>query len=191
MKDYKKLEKAMEFARLKHKDQLDDEGKPYYEAHVKPVMMLTMLLSDDVELIMAAVLHDTIEDTNTTEKELEDLFGTRVKDIVMELTHEKGENGYYFPRLKTADAIMIKLLDRASNVSRMNAWDEKRRKQYLNKTDKLFLKSRYITEDQIEKYFQSWKDIGEYTESKGKATDYVGRIYTDLKKQLNEKSQHL
>ena len=54
----------------------------------------------------------------------------------MEVTHE-GERdayGYYFPRLETQEAILLKLLDRASNISRMNAWDDDRKAQYLKKT---------------------------------------------------------
>jgi len=38
-----------------------------------------------------------------------------------------------------------------------------------------------LTEQEIEEYFQSWKDIEEYSESEGKPTDYVGRIHNDLK----------
>jgi hypothetical protein len=47
---------------------------------------------------------------------------------------EKDSYGYYFPRLKSQKAITIKFADRLSNLSRMNAWDEERRRQYLAKS---------------------------------------------------------
>jgi (p)ppGpp synthase/HD superfamily hydrolase len=54
----------------------------------------------------------------------------------MEVTHEESNDnfGYYFPRLKTREGIMIKLADRLSNISRMDSWDIARREHYLKKT---------------------------------------------------------
>ncbi len=124
------------FARERHKGQLDDEGKDYFEAHVIKVCNAVKQLTSDTEIILAAILHDTIEDTNTTYEELKEKFGQRVADLVNELTHEGkvDEYGFYFPRLKSKEAIIIKLIDRASNISRMNSWSEQRQKSYLNKT---------------------------------------------------------
>ena len=130
------LMKAQVFAIKKHAGQLDDTGEDYYKAHLSPVYQALSMLTGDEEVLMAAVLHDTLEDTDTTYKELVEEFGHRVADLVHEMTHE-GTNdsyGYYFPRLKSTDAILIKLIDRASNISRMDSWAEGRRKQYLKRT---------------------------------------------------------
>jgi (p)ppGpp synthase/HD superfamily hydrolase len=43
----------------------------------------------EVDVLMAAVLHDTVEDTETTADELRDRFGARVTDIVLEVTDDK------------------------------------------------------------------------------------------------------
>lgn len=128
--------KAITFARDKHKGHLDDGGKDYFSNHCYKVMMAVETFTDDYEVIQAAVLHDTIEDTDTTYEELVELFGQRVADLVNEVTHEgkKDGYGYYFPRLDTKDGILIKLCDRASNVSRMGPWNRDRRQQYLKKT---------------------------------------------------------
>ena len=134
--DYKKLIQAAEFAKERHKGQLDDTGKDYYQAHLYPVYSAVGVLTDDTDIVCAAVLHDILEDTETTYEELAERFGLRVADLVYECTDagEKDNYGKYFPRLKSAGAIMIKLCDRASNISRMETWDEKRKQQYLKRT---------------------------------------------------------
>lgn len=129
------LSQARQFAEKKHIGQLDDEGKPYFN-HLTQVANILLQITDDTEIIAAGYLHDTLEDTDTTYIELERKFGIRVADLVNEVTHEgkKDSNGYYFPRLKSQDAIMIKFADRLSNLSRMQSWDEKRKDHYLRKS---------------------------------------------------------
>ena len=128
--------KAQIFAEEKHRGQLDDEGKSYFDAHIIPVYDAVSRLTDDLEIRAAAILHDTVEDTNTTYGELIIEFGKRVADLVMEVTHEgeKDSYGYYFPRLKSKEGFMIKLVDRASNISRMNKWSGDRQNHYMKKT---------------------------------------------------------
>ncbi len=136
MKNVFKELNAVLFAEKKHKGQLDDNGESYFTSHLFPVYSAIECLTDDTDIICAAVLHDTLEDTDTTFDELEQEFGKRVADLVYEVTDEgeKDEYGKYFPRLHSAEAIMIKLVDRASNISRMESWSEDRKKQYLKKT---------------------------------------------------------
>jgi (p)ppGpp synthase/HD superfamily hydrolase len=124
------------FAYRKHKGQLDDSGLPYFDAHILNVVNIIKNVTTDVDVICAAYLHDTIEDTETTYEEIKEEFGKRVADLVMEVTHDgqKDNVGYYFPRLKSQEGIMIKLADRLSNISRMEAWDISRREHYLKKT---------------------------------------------------------
>lgn len=132
----KKIDNAIAFAERKHNGQLDDEGKDFFTAHPYKVGLAVKQLTDNEDIICSAFLHDTLEDTNTTYEELEKEFGKKVADLVNELTHEgKPDNyGFYFPRLKSKEAIMIKLIDRASNVSRMGGWSKKRKEQYLKNT---------------------------------------------------------
>ncbi len=129
------IQKAELFAREKHISQLDDSGKPYF-GHLEQVARIVMLLTQDEDIIAAAFLHDTIEDTDTTYEDLEKEFGKRIADLVHEVTHDgqKDEVGYYFPRLKSQDAILIKFADRASNLSRMEPWTPQRRAHYLKKS---------------------------------------------------------
>lgn len=128
--------KARCFAEKAHQDQKDDDGKPYFDAHVLHVVKLVKEAGGTTDMIVAAYLHDTIEDTDTTYEDLVKEFGVKIADLVNELTHEgtKDSYGYYFPRLKSRDAIVIKLADRMSNLMRMDSWDLQRQEHYIKKT---------------------------------------------------------
>jgi len=129
------IDKAFAFARTKHANQKDDSGKEYFVAHIRQVVEILEKVTNDKAIIVAAYLHDTLEDTDTTYEELVREFGVEVADLVKELTHAGNkESGYYFPYLRSKKAILIKFADRLSNLSRMEPWDEKRQKHYLNKS---------------------------------------------------------
>jgi (p)ppGpp synthase/HD superfamily hydrolase len=129
------ITEAINFAREKHKGQLDDEGKDYFDAHcAKVAEIIRIVRPDDHELIMAAYLHDVLEDTDADHMQLAKFFGQRVAGLVLEVTKEGSPNGDYFPRLKSKDGILLKFADRASNISRMSAWDKKRQDHYLKKS---------------------------------------------------------
>ena len=85
MRDFKLIGKAMSFAERKHEGQKDDSGDDYYHAHVFPVMEAVSCVTGNSEVIAAAVLHDTIEDTGTTYDELVREFGRYIADLVMEV----------------------------------------------------------------------------------------------------------
>lgn len=117
--------KAKKFAEKKHKDQTRRSGEPYIN-HPKRVAKLIKKYksSHQIEaLIKAALLHDTIEDTNTTEKDLKKLFGGLVASLVKQLTSDKEkakENKTKYLTNKMINmsswALVIKLADRLDNV---------------------------------------------------------------------------
>ena len=129
------IEKAGGFIREKFGDKLDDEGKPAW-FHSVNVFEILENVPADLNLLTAALLHDTIEDTDTTYEELVKEFNQDIADLVMEVTHEgnKDDHGYYFPRLHTQRGIILKFADRLSNISRMGSWDDKRKEQYLKRS---------------------------------------------------------
>lgn len=130
----KLIKKAAEFSKIKHADQSDDDGNPYWN-HVAKVAEILQLVTENEEIIAAAYLHDTLEDTKTTREELTEIFGKRVADLVFEVTHKRNSEGeWYFPDLKTKDAILIKFADRLHNLSRMGPWDDAKKKKYLEKS---------------------------------------------------------
>ena len=126
------VDKALEFASEKHKGQLDDQGRPYFFAHIVQVHSILNDVTDDVEALCAGILHDILEDTDTTYEELVHEFNKPIADLVLELTHQGDRaSGYYFPVLKTRKAIMVKFADRLSNLSRMDDWPGDRQEFYL------------------------------------------------------------
>lgn len=82
---------AISFAARKHAGQLRKDGCTPYVAH--PMRVLTILIGafqiDDPEVLAAAVLHDTIENTMTDRDELEEAFGPRVAEMVALLSKDE------------------------------------------------------------------------------------------------------
>ncbi|MFH7244158.1 MAG: HD domain-containing protein [Spirulina sp.] len=143
---------ALQFAALKHRDQRrkDAAASPYVNHLITVANLLanTGAVTDAVTL-MGGILHDTIEDTETTPDELEAAFGPRVRQVVQEVTDDK--------RLPKADrkriqiekaphlsihARQIKLADKISNVQDIThsppaAWSLERCQAYLAWTEQV------------------------------------------------------
>lgn len=87
-----RLLQAMAFAADKHRFQKrkDSAGTPYinHPIHVAQILAETGRVEDET-LLIAAILHDTIEDTETRPGEIKELFGQDVLDIVLEVTDDK------------------------------------------------------------------------------------------------------
>ena len=62
-------DKALEFASVRHKGQLDDQGRPYFFAHIIQVHSILKDVTDDEAVLCAGILYDVIEDTDTTYEE--------------------------------------------------------------------------------------------------------------------------
>ena len=135
---------AWDFAKLKHTGQIRKFiNLPYFDAHVQKVNGILKQYSSDEDLLCASILHDVIEDSDTTYEELYELFGKRVADLVDELTSHKedidGDYGgnkadYLIDKMisMSDDALIIKLCDRLQNISdAFTATDKFRYKYYL------------------------------------------------------------
>src|ERR1035437_4918420 len=76
----------------------------------------------DLELLVSAILHDTLEDTDTTYEDLEEVFSKPIADLVQEVSHPKNYNETqkteYYENLKniSPSAKIIKLADFTSNL---------------------------------------------------------------------------
>ncbi len=132
----KLINKARDFATKAHEGQTrDNDATIPYVIHPAQTALMISMVTNDPEVIAAAWLHDTIEDTDVTYEQLEQEFSKRVADLVMEVTNEKNpDKSGYFPRLHTKEGIMIKFADRLSNISDMDGWSAKRQQAYLNKS---------------------------------------------------------
>ncbi|HEX5636505.1 MAG TPA: HD domain-containing protein [Gammaproteobacteria bacterium] len=147
MTDLKLIMQALSFAAHKHRDQRrkDVDASPYIN---HPISLASILINEggvtDVNVICAALLHDTIEDTDTTPEELEQAFGLAIKTIVMEVTDDKLLPKADRKRLQiehaahvSPQAKLVKLADKTSNlrdvaVNPPENWSLQRRQEYFD-----------------------------------------------------------
>lgn len=117
---------ALRFAAEKHRDhrRKGEIAAPYINHPIAVVQQLAEAgLEHNTELLMAAVLHDVVEDTETTFEEVRRLFGARVASIVNEVTDDKSlSEGERKKRTvkhiagKSEEARLLKLSDLIANV---------------------------------------------------------------------------
>ena len=123
------LQKVLEFATEKHKGQKRDGGKDYIVHPIRVAEIVDKYKAKDSKnrevLLAAALLHDTLEDTYTSYRELAENFGDAVASLVQELTTAKyasktiGKGLYLAEKMQymTNYALTIKLADRLDNVN--------------------------------------------------------------------------
>ena len=124
--DIGRILKAVALAAHKHRDQRrKDAGASPYVNH--PIALAAVLSQeagiDDVDVLCAALLHDTIEDTDTTPEELEAEFGPVVRGLVLEVTDDKNLPKAERKRLQVEHAAhiserakLVKLADKICNL---------------------------------------------------------------------------
>ncbi len=138
--------KALEFAAHKHRDQRrkDALASPYINHPIALANVLTREgdVSDPV-VLAAALLHDTVEDTQTTPAELRAAFGERIAGIVEEVTDDQNLPKAERKRLQvehaahiSREAKLVKLADKICNVRDVAnhppaKWDLTRRREYF------------------------------------------------------------
>jgi guanosine-3',5'-bis(diphosphate) 3'-pyrophosphohydrolase len=174
------LLKAMRFAAEKHKDQRrkDKEASPYIN---HPIAVADTLLSvgriKDMIILVSAILHDTIEDTETTPEELEKEFGGEVRALVQEVSDDKSLPKEERKRLqienarhKSERARLIKLADKICNLQDILAcppatWSAERKRKYVEWAKAVIEEIRGINRE-MERVFdslclQAWHQFGE------------------------------
>src|SRR6186997_3356629 len=118
--------KALKFSSQKHRNQRrkDRDASPYINHPIDVVEMLMRVGNvTDTSVLVGAILHDTVEDTDTSPEEVEQVFGPGVKSLVMEVTDDKNLPKQERKRLqvqnaphKSAGAKQIKMADKISNL---------------------------------------------------------------------------
>src|SRR4051812_4611997 len=91
MADTTQLLRALEFAALKHRDQRrkGNHQAPYINHPIQVAGLVARVGGcEDVAVLQAAILHDTIEDTDATPEEIEREFGPDVRQLVLEMTDD-------------------------------------------------------------------------------------------------------
>jgi guanosine-3',5'-bis(diphosphate) 3'-pyrophosphohydrolase len=146
MSAFAKILDAASFAARKHKDQKrkGSDGEPYIN---HPIEVANFLVNtgkvEDGDMIVAALLHDTVEDCGVSYDEIEERFGAVVTGYVRELTDDKSLPKAERKRLQiehaphlSHGAKQIKLADKISNIRDVtdnppDDWDLQRRCEYV------------------------------------------------------------
>lgn len=146
MSDLSKLLQAISFSAKKHRFQRRKGGdaEPYINHPLEVANLISSVGKvNDYEILMAAVLHDTVEDTETTAAELTELFGKNVCQMVLEVTDDKSLPKKERKQLQiehaphlSVGAKHVKLCDKISNVTDVlnnppEDWSDERKTEYI------------------------------------------------------------
>jgi GTP diphosphokinase / guanosine-3',5'-bis(diphosphate) 3'-diphosphatase len=135
---------AFDFAAEKHKLQRRKGNLriPYINHPIKVGKLLAEAGEKDIELLAAAILHDTLEDTETTTAELEEKFGSEITGIVIELTDDMSlpDNIRKEKQVQKASSLspkakLIKIADKICNINDLLVypiyWTKARKIRYI------------------------------------------------------------
>ena len=162
------LLQAAYFAAHKHRNQRrkDEEKTPYINHPISVAKIISEIGKiEDPEVLAAALLHDTLEDTETTPEELVENFGDRVCRLVQEVTDDKDLDKPIRKQLQiehakelSEGASLIKLGDKISNVTDITKtpptnWDSMRRLEYFEWAEKVINNCPRINTP-LEEYFK-------------------------------------
>jgi len=136
---------VFEYAKQKHKNQFRKDGITPYFTHSHDVSVQVAKISNSETLFHTALLHDVVEDTDTTITEIRENFGAEIAYLVAELTKDKEERErlklskkeytLYMMVKMSNDALIVKLCDRYCNIKDLiNQHDEEFTNYYLDNT---------------------------------------------------------
>ena len=148
--DTKLIMKAFNFANEKHKDQKRSSGEPYIIHPVNVAYILAEMGMDD-KTISAALLHDIVEDTDVEQKDIEEIFGEEISQMVEGVTklstiqfatiEEKQVENYrrmFLAMGKDIRVILIKLADRLHNMRTLKFLSKERQLANAKETIDLY-----------------------------------------------------
>lgn len=173
--DLTALLKAVAFSAEKHRlgKRKDADGTPYIN---HPIRVATLLAEvggiEDVEVLQAGILHDTIEDTKTTPPELEAEFGPRVRSLVEEVTDDKSlekqtrkERQVEGIRDISTEARAIRIADKMANLEDIEArppaeWATDRKRGYPDWTRRVVRECRGASPALEARYYRTFWRLG-------------------------------
>lgn len=148
--DFDKIDKAYKFAEKAHKDQRRISGVPYI-LHPTSVACILVGLGMDTDSIIAALLHDVVEDTEVTIEEITALFGSEISQLIDGVTklekikysnreEQQAENLRKMLIAMSNDirVIIIKLADRTHNMRTIECMREQKRRDIALETMEVY-----------------------------------------------------
>ena len=123
-----KIFQAMEFAQSAHRGQYRKGTKLPYIIHPLGVMEILLRENAPEEVVIAGILHDTLEDTATTAEELEQNFGKRVKELVLAATEPEHDAPWetrkqhtieFIKNITDEEVLLLSCADKLHNLNSM------------------------------------------------------------------------
>ena len=144
------IRRAYEFSAKAHEGQKRKSGEPYLVHPLEVAKILTQLKMD-VDSLVAAILHDTIEDTKTTKKDIEKNFGKEIAEIVdgvtkiskLQFSNQQDRQAETYRKMILAMSqdirvILVKLADRLNNMRTLQYMPESKQVSIAQETLDIF-----------------------------------------------------
>ena len=209
--EFQELKAAYDFSAAAHEGQKRQTGEPYFIHPCAVVNILVDLGFDDVSTLVAAFLHDVLEDTPVTADELEQKFGKEVLELVEGVTKldkikfvsaedEQAENlrKMFFAMAKDYRVIIIKLADRLHNMRTLDALKPEKQIKIATQSLKIYaplagrLGLSFVKcelEDLAMRYLypDDYYELVEFIKTKSKERQqFIEKICDELKAKLQE-----
>lgn len=209
--EFQELKAAYDFSAAAHEGQKRQTGEPYFIHPCAVVNILVDLGFDDVSTLVAAFLHDVLEDTPLTSDELEQKFGKEVLELVEGVTKldkikfvsaedEQAENlrKMFFAMAKDYRVIIIKLADRLHNMRTLDALKPEKQIKIATQSLKIYaplagrLGLSFVKcelEDLAMRYLypDDYYELVEFIKTKSKERQqFIEKICDELKAKLQE-----
>lgn len=209
--EFQELKAAYDFSAAAHEGQKRQTGEPYFIHPCAVVNILVDLGFDDVSTLVAAFLHDVLEDTPVTSDELEQKFGKEVLELVEGVTKldkikfvsaedEQAENlrKMFFAMAKDYRVIIIKLADRLHNMRTLDALKHEKQIKIATQSLKIYaplagrLGLSFVKcelEDLAMRYLypDDYYELVEFIKTKSKERQqFIEKICDELKAKLQE-----
>ena len=208
--ELKEIDVAYEYAKEKHRGQFRKTGEPYIIHPLQVAYILTSIKADK-ETIIAALLHDVVEDTETSTKDIEDKFGENVARLVDGVTkinniNVSTDNEYltsYYKKIivgmsEDVRVIIIKLADRLHNMRTLYALPHEKQKKKAKETLEILApiahrlgmnKIKSELEELSLKYLkpEAYNDVVEkLNKTKTEREEYVKKMMDEVSELLNK-----
>lgn len=209
--EFQELKAAYDFSAAAHEGQKRQTGEPYFIHPCAVVNILVDLGFDDESTLVAAFLHDVLEDTPVTSDELEQKFGKEVLELVEGVTKldkikfvsaedEQAENlrKMFFAMAKDYRVIIIKLADRLHNMRTLDALKPEKQIKIATQSLKIYaplagrLGLSFVKcelEDLAMRYLypDDYYELVEFIKTKSKERQqFIEKICDELKAKLQE-----
>ena len=156
----KVIEKAITFTKKWHSGQIRKTGEHPFYWHPLRVAEMVATYYCKTDVIVASILHDTIEDSKCTMEIIEKEFNQRIAEIVDRLTNNRFEDGVWIKltleqtleklnKLGDKEAMFIKLMDRQHNLETIKGLSPEKQKKMAQETNNHFIKWIAIIGDKL------------------------------------------